>query len=260
MEERERLIGRLEHESGKMKNEFAILVDRARESLEQKKISIDKLKVLTKYSNRSDLFDLFEKMHMRKRTISDLFCALSEYWSLFDYEFLAVIIKRHCPELQSELDVYEDQFKTFCKRRLCEIPCDTFKTKTKQKKKLYVKYNKKVDEITLETAKKLEHKLSELLETELYLLEVQEGCVELVFYSLSELDENIPLHKYQQLQLIKMEVIQLRIGDYSFPSKCSNTTGPVSDTESDSGNETMSTCTSDATGTVPIIINSGFSF
>ena len=247
MEERERLIGRLKLESGKMKNKFAILVDKARASLQQQNISANDLKVLITHSDRNELVNLFKKKKNSK-SIPDLFCALRNYWSFFDYKLLSLIIERHCPELMSELDAYEDNFRTFCRRRLCEIPKDIFKTKKVHKNNLYVKYNQKVDQMKLETAKELELKLSELLEIELYLLEVQEGCVELVFHSLCDLDENIPLRRYQQLQLIKMEVIQLRIGDYSFPSMCSDTTGPVSDTESDSGNETMSTCTSDATG------------
>ena len=243
-EERKRLIGRLKLESGRMKNEFAILVDRAKESLQQKKVSAMDLEVLVMHSTSNDLAILFKE----GKNIHELFCDLSKYWSFFDYEFLALIIKRHCPELSSELDKYEDHLKIFCQRRLCEIPSDIFQTKIGHKYNLYVKYNQKVDVMKLETAKELELKLSELLDTDLYLLEVQEGCVELVFHSLCDLDKNIPLRRYQQLQLTReMEVIQLRIGDYIFPS--SDTTGPDSDTESDSGNETMSTCTTDSTGT-----------
>ena len=246
-EERERLIGRLKLESSRMKNKFAILVDRARASLQQQNISASDLKVLVEHSSRNELVNLFKK---KKKSIKilDLFCALSDYWSFFDYEFLGLIIERHCPELLSELKKYEDQLKMFCHRRLCEIPKDIFKTKKGHKNNLYVKYNQKVNQMKLETAKELELKLSELLDTELHLLEVQEGCVELVFHSHCDLNKNIPLRRYQQLQLTReMEVIQLRIGDYTFPS--SDTTGPDSDTESDSGYETMSTGTTDSTGT-----------
>ena len=235
--ERERLIGRLTIESQEMMDKFAIFVDRTREALEHKQVSVNDLTALIKYSSRNCLVKIFK----RKRTIFDLFYALSDYCSFFDYEFIGLIIKRHCPELISELDKYEHEFKMFCRRRLCEIPSDIFKTRKGDKNNLYIKYDEKVDMMKLETAKQLEHRLSKLLETELCLLEVQEGCVELVFYSLCDLDENIPLHRWQEKQLTEMEVIQLKFGDYAFPS--SDAKSPASDTGSDSGNETMSICT-----------------
>ena len=98
--------------------------------------------------------------------------------------------------------------------------------------------------------------------------------MELVFYSLCDLDENIPLQLWQEKQLTEMEVIQLKFGDYAFPSSdeniplqlwqekqltemevihelkfgdyafpSSDANSPASDTDSDSGNETMSICT-----------------
>ena len=60
-EKRERLIGRLKLESGKMKNKFAILVDKARASLQQQNISANDLKVLITHSDRNELVNLFKK-------------------------------------------------------------------------------------------------------------------------------------------------------------------------------------------------------
>ena len=139
-EERERLIARLEVESGRMKDEFAILVDRVRASLQDQNISPSDLRVLITHSDRNELVKLFKK---NKKNIPDLFCALKDYWSFFDYEFLAAIIKRHCPKLITELDNYEDRLKTFCRRRLCEIPSNIFKTKKGHRNKVYIKYNQK---------------------------------------------------------------------------------------------------------------------
>ena len=256
-EEREHLIRQLMVESGRMKNEFAILVDRVRESLEQKSISVNNLRVLITHSDRNEVVNLFKK---KKTNITDLFCALKDYWSFFDYEFLAVIIKRHCPELKPELGNYEESLKLFCRRRLCEIPSNIFKTKKGHKNNLYIKYNQKVDKMKLETAKQLQHKLSELLETQLYLLEVKEGCVELVFDSFCDLDDQFSLSKQRKEQLRNMGVLEIRNGDYkcfvglnmasevALPGKAN--LGPVSESlagpdssgfvDTDSGNDSMS--------------------
>ena len=235
-EQRERLIGRLEHECGRMKNKFAILVDRARESLEVKKISINELKVLIKHSSRNNLVKLFEKMKRKK--ISNLFYVLSEYWSFFDYEFLALIIERHCPELKTELDKYVDSLKTFCRRRLCEIPSDIFETTKGRKNNLYVKCGQEVYKMKLETAKDLEHKLSELLDTELYLLHVQEGRVEIIFDSYCNLNDKIPLSNQQNKQLSEMGVTSLRYGKNASVLLWSNTADASQSTDSYSVKDT----------------------
>ena len=211
-EERDRRICQLKFESSEMKSKFAILVDRTREALEIKNIAPADLEVLVMHCERSDMIKLLKK----KKTIRKLFCALSEYWSFFDYEFLSVIIERHCPELKSHLNNYEADFKTFCKRRLCEIPSDIFRTKKGHRNNLYVKYNQSVYQMKLETAQKLELKLSALLKTTLYLLEVNEGCVELVFDSFCNLDEIFPLSSRIKEQLGRMGVIKLENGSYTY--------------------------------------------
>ena len=208
--EKDRLIGRLKLESGKMRNKFADLADRTREALEKNKTSVKDLELLIKFSDRNNLVNLFKK----KKTVYKLFYALSDRCSFFDYEFLSVIINRYCPELKPLLDDYEAHFKTFCQCRLCEIPSDIF-TKKRHTNNLYVKYNQSVDQMTLETAKDLEIKLSELLKTELYLLEVHEGCVELVFDSCCDLNDQFPLSKQQKEHLDKMGVIRLNYSNYT---------------------------------------------
>ena len=68
-EERKRLIARLEVESGRMKNEFAILVDRVRASLQDQNISATDLRVLITHSDKNELANLFKKKKKYSRLV-----------------------------------------------------------------------------------------------------------------------------------------------------------------------------------------------
>ena len=177
---KERLLAQLELDSDNMQNKFAILVDRARASLEEQNIACSNLKVLVSHSRKNKLFDLLD----RSGSINDLFLKLRNYWSFFDYEFLSVIIDRHCLELKPDLKDYVSSFKEYCKRRICEVPADVFSKRTDDEYNLYVKCDHNFDKNTLDDVKKMELKLSNLLDTDLYLLGVEEGCIKLVFKSL----------------------------------------------------------------------------
>ncbi len=193
---RERLLAQLEVESGKTQDKFAILVDRARESLENQRIACNDLKVLVSHSQKNRLINLLEQ----SKTIAGLFFELRKYWSFFDYEFLSVIINRHCPELKSELNEFVSSFKEFIKRRVCEVPADVFKKREDDEYNLYVKYSHDFDKITMEDVKQLEYKLSDLLGTDLYLLEVEEGCIRLVFYSSCAITTSLNTEQIEDLK------------------------------------------------------------
>lgn len=192
-----------------MQDKYAILVDKTREALERQNKTSDDLRVLIKHSHKSKLFVLFKK----KKSISKLFLKLSDCWSFFDYEFLLMIIDRFCTELTSDIKEYLSHFEQYCQRRLCEVPNDVFKAKKGHKNNLYVKCDEKFEKITLDRVKKLELKLSKLLGTDLYLLRVDEGCIELIFYSSCEL---FPLNDQQCDELFEMEILRM----YSDCHKC----------------------------------------
>ena len=198
-------MGRLKMESNEIRRRFALVVDRARESLEKQKLISEDLKILIKHAEENKLYEIFEQ----NRTIKALFLALFDHWSFFDYEILWLIISRFCTELRREMEDYIAEFKIYCQRRLCEIPVDVFKTRPDDTNNLYVKCDKTFDKITLEEAKELELRLSKLLDTELYLLRVEEGCVQLVFRSLCDLSTKFPLHKLQKKQLFEMKILHL---------------------------------------------------
>ena len=192
-------------QSDKMMKKFALVVDGARKSLEKQKLTSKDLQVLIRHGTKNKLYDVFKK----KRTIHKLFLKMADYWSFFDYEFLSLIIDGFCTELQADMARYELDFKEYCQHRLCEIPADVFQTRPNEKNNLYVKCDHYFDKITLKEAKALELRLSELLDAELYLLRVKEGCVQLVFGSLCDLNTKFPLNHLQKKGLYEMKILHL---------------------------------------------------
>ena len=218
---RERLLAQLELESEKMQNEFAILVDRARESLEENNITCSKLKVLVSHSHKNTLLDLIT----RSGSIMDLFFELRKYWSFFDYEFLSVIIDRYCLELKPDLKDYVSSFKEYCKRRICEVPANVFSKRTDDEYNLYVKCDYNFDKNTLDDVKKMELKLSNLLDTDLYLLGVEEGCIKLVFNSLCAI--STPLSNEQVDELKSLGIFRLESNSIVYYFERSGTSSPA---------------------------------
>ena len=170
----------------------------------QNKTSED-LKILVTYGEKNKLFNVFKK----KKKPTKLFLKMKDHWSFFNYDFLGLIIKGFCTELQPDFEKYILEFKKYCQRRLCEVPADIFETRPNEKNNLYVKCDHYFDKLTLKEAKDLECRLSDLLATELYLLRIEEGCVQLVFGSLCDLTTKFPLNGQQKEQLSEMGILQL---------------------------------------------------
>lgn len=201
-EKKESLLGRLKVQSDDIRSEFAILVDKTRGSLIKQGISSQDLKLLIEYSNNSRLYNLFEK----EVEITDLFFKLRKYLSFFDYEFVGLIIKRHCPELTNDLENYKSALKIYCKRRAVEVPADVFKREDADETSLFVKCDKSFESVILNDIKDLQSRLSELLGTDLYLLRVDDGCTELVFDAMCPI---FPLIKSQRQQLSEMGILKV---------------------------------------------------
>ena len=211
-EQKDKLIQRLTLESDEIKAKFAILVSRTTKSLEKNHVSVDNLKITLK---NLGLNELVEKLHDE----SDLNKALikaSDYWSFFEYETVTSIISSYCKDdddLQQEVESYISSFKIYCQRRLCEVPIDNFETEMHKKTmKLYVKMDETFN-ISLNEVKKIEAKLSVLLDTDLYLCKVEEGCIELIFSCLRKIKLPFSLNSQQKEDLLKMGVVRLYYDD-----------------------------------------------
>ena len=218
-------------QSEKMQDKFAILVDRARETLVKQNISSEDLKILVKNSHKTKLHKVFKK----KISINTLFDKLSNIWSFFDYELVSLIIQRYCIELTSDLDIYISELKQYCRRRICEVPVDIFATKRANDNSLFVKCDITFDKMILDKVKDLESRLSELLDIDLYLLRIEEGCTQLVFNSLRPI---FPLSGAQRDKLSKMQVVALYSVHYQSP-KLSAFSVDVHDTQQDTPQDTL---------------------
>ena len=129
--------------------------------------------------------------------LSDALLILSDHWSFFDFELLRALIKGFCNknvELMLEFNEYESNFKLYCERRLCEVPADSFNAGVSQKKRshLHVKLDE-VFNVKTEDIKRLNRKLSDMLQTNVRLLKIEEGCIELIYITLHEFDKTFRL-------------------------------------------------------------------
>ena len=107
------------------------------------------------------------------------------------------------------MELYESDFKTYCERRLCEVPVDSLKADVPSKtSNLHVKIDEDF-KIKLCKIKRIETRLSRLLDKRLYLLKVKDGCIELVFNYLGRIKLSLPLNSQEEEELSEMKVLRL---------------------------------------------------
>ena len=195
-----------------MKFKFATLVSLMNMSLKDNAISVKELEVT--FINL-DLDDLVEKLH-DETDMSKAISKASQFWSFFDYEIVKNIINTYCDDLQQKVESYESDFKTYCERRLCDVPVDSLKADIPLKTS---NLHLKIDEdfkIKLCKVKRIEARLSNLLGKCLYLLKVEDGCIELVFNYLGKIKFTLPLNSQQEEELSEMGVLRLYDDNYEY--------------------------------------------
>ena len=161
----------------------------------------------------------------RAEDILSVFCILDKYYSFFNYSIIEQLIRWFgTPEDKKRLETYTENFKRFCKRRTFECPPDIFgHTVDKGKTNLVVKVGESWDPregCSLENVLHFCNSLANILEVEpetLYLCQINEGCVELLFQVPSFVEEDIfPLSIKQERSLISVGVTRLTCGSYMF--------------------------------------------
>ena len=200
------LLTKLMEDFDMIKQQFAGLVDSTLQSLRHNNVNLEELKVAVKEYLPNEVHNLFSNA----KSLNDLFLEdLSEYWSFFDYELLAFIIKRRCKELQGDLDEYIAMFKEYCKRKYSEVPT-VFNSKAhKRYYNLTVKVCGEFDHITMEQVKEIECQLQKITGLDLSLARIGDGCIELVFISLSGEDDMLPLSVQDKEKLSEMGILKL---------------------------------------------------
>ena len=186
---------------------FAVLVGNTLKSLEAQSVSLEKLKVvITVYlsGNKNLMLKLFKNV----KSLDHLF--MQDYWSFFDYELIAVIIEIHCKELKPDLAEYVSIFNEYCKRRCSEVPT-RFRSKTDGKKyyTLTVKLSKELDQMKMNDVKELERQLRQFTGQYFVLSHFEDGCIELIFISLSEEGDIRAISAEHKDELFKMSVLKI---------------------------------------------------
>ena len=188
-----------------MRSKFATLVSLMNKSLQNNKVSVSELTVTFKNIDLDELVEILEdETDMNKAILK-----ASDFWSFFDYEIVKSIISSHCADFQQKMESYESDFTIYCERRLCEVPMDILKADVPSKtSNLHVKIDEDF-KIKLCKMKRIENRLSHLLDKRLYLLKVEDGCIELVFNYFGRIKLSLPLNSQQEEELSEMGVLRL---------------------------------------------------
>ena len=157
------------------------------------------------YLSEKEMLKLFKNI----KSLQHMF--LGDYWSFFDYELIAAIIESCCAELKPLLAKYVGIFNEYCKRKCSEVPTD-FTSKAAgnpQYFTLTVKLSRELDQVKLEDVKEMECKLKIFTRRDFSLSRFKDGCIELVFISLIEEGDMLPLSAEYKEELFKMSVLKL---------------------------------------------------
>ena len=207
-EERNQLMGRLVIESEHIQEKFAIFVRNTGKSLEKEHINLESFKLF--------ISGFISEIEESDNSITKVLWRIAKcrYWSFFNYRIIAIIIDEFGTDSDKErLKVYQSDFKNYCRRRLCEVPADYLKTDSGSNtmKRLCVKTDKLFD-VPADDVHMLEQKLSDMLGTNLCLINVKEGCVLLVFNCLAKMDDIFPLSDVQRSKLAHIGVLRIYSG------------------------------------------------
>ncbi len=213
--QREELIIRLGDETDEMKERFAVLMGRTLRSLNKREVSIGELKALLKQLNAPKKNKLSDKLK-KVTDINKAFEVLSDFWSFFDYKILGVIIRSFCSDINQDFGEYVSKFKEYCCRRVCEVPDNSYSTKlskSEARKKLHIKIDqvffKELEKLKMVELKDLTDILRKILDTELRILKIEDGCIILTFHCLHELDVLFPLSSKQEEELQEIGVTRI---------------------------------------------------
>ncbi len=202
-------------ETKEIVNHFAVLVGKTMFALKNKGVSIDELITVIEHSyarNGNKLIDQLEEVTIISKAIRVLY----HFWSFFDYEILEVIITSCCCELKSDFDEYVSSFKKYCRRRVCEVPDDSYPkdlSESEQKKILYIQIDQnfinEIERMKMEDLKVIADNLRKVLETNLCILKIEDGSIILTFHCLHELDVLFPLSSKQEEKLQEIGVTRI---------------------------------------------------
>lgn len=167
-EDKDKLIGTLLENSENIMQKFTILVSNTCESFRDK--NVENIALILKNSH----IEL-----PQGQNVVQAFLYASNYWSFFNYTILETLVTCLGNRADKErLADYISDFKEYCKCRLYEVPIDTLKSDRKVATTLSLKTDKHFD-VPTQDIHSLTRKLSKLMGTDLLLLDLRDGCIEL---------------------------------------------------------------------------------
>ena len=205
-------LQKLRDETDEMKRKFSNLV-------------FDLLQDLKKSTTLNDVVTLlvlnchhkFQKLLKDCTNLADVFKQISKFISFFDYGPIKLLSSKFASNtFKKKLKKYKRKFQDYAKRRLCECPSDAFEKFEGNEKVFVIKNESDITTITLEEVQKLEYEMNKILgHTLLHLLNVKEGCLELVFriLLLEDIEFTISEDKKQALKILG--VISISYGEES---------------------------------------------
>lgn len=166
----------MDKHTNKLKRAFATLVYKLQKELEDLSKFDDVTKVLK---------HLRENLLTGCKSISDVFEKIGPHISFFDFGIIKLLVSTlGSTATKKKLKKYKAMFCEFCKQRVCETPNDAFGDVSKSEKVFVMKIDKNIQTLEMKEVKSLQVEVCEVLEIDLRLLQVKEGCIELCFKSL----------------------------------------------------------------------------
>jgi len=231
-EERQELKDRLLDDTESMIDKYACLVSSTNESLQKQKVNpkdvaarVLSLELFDTCENQQHGLNDDGKKIQNASSIPDIFVVMPPYWSFFNYKPLEHIIEyKGTPEDKDNLQMYLDDLKKFCQRRTFEVPPHVYGNESN--KENWAKFTLKLDEgiQKLNDIDRIRRRITKILGLQyLYLCDITEGCVEVVFLIPQLVAQKVfPLSDAQRNALSANHVVKHNLVHPQYCSEASN--------------------------------------
>ena len=215
-EEKQQLEDRLLDDTESMLGKYSDLFYSTSESLQKQEVNPKEIALIV---ISHGLFGTCEKQGLNDdgkkiqnaSSILEIFVMMLPYLSFFNYQPLERIIKRKgTPEDKAHLQKYLDDLRTFCQRRIYEVPPHVYGNESN--KENWTRFTVKLDDRIqrLCDLDEVRRKIRQILGLQyLYLCNVTKGCVEVVFLIPQLVAQKVfPLSDAQQNALSANHVVK----------------------------------------------------
>ena len=194
--------------TSKIKRTFASMVYDLQDYIE-KTSTVGHLNNALKFLNPKKFGDLLANCS----SVIDVFDKLSPYFSFFDFEIIKLLTEKLGSDFnKKKLKKYRKTFKEFSSTRVCQCPSDAFGDVEKSEKVFVFKTDRFIRGLTVEELQKLKYEICQILNIQLRLLRIEDGCVELIFRVLDI--DRVAISEKQQQALQDKGVLSVSYGDF----------------------------------------------